>query len=283
MGTKRITLRRVRHRIGPRALVYLVLIVFTITQGYPMLWMFVASLKREFEVFTSPWGLPRIPQWANYANAWREGGIGGNFGNSTIISVSTVLLIFLIGGLTGYTLARMRFPGRDLIYTLFPVSMVIQGGLIGMFKLVYQLGIMDTYLACILPYVGGGLPLAVILFTAYFQSLPVELEEAARVDGASRLQAFLRVVLPLSGPVFSAVGIFNFISAWNDLFWPMIALKPAPLRTLTVGLYMMQNMQTRKLVVMFAGLSIAVMPVLILYMVFQERFVSGLTAGAVKV
>jgi raffinose/stachyose/melibiose transport system permease protein len=200
------------------------------------------------------------------------------------VTIGTVLLVLVIGSLASYVFARMRFPGSEFIFVAVLLTMMIQPAytLVALFRIIRDLGLLNTYWGLILPYTAGSLPLTIALFTPYFRSIPVELEEAARIDGAGWFKIFTRVVLPLSGPVISAVVIFTFLGAYNELLLSLIIIRSAEFRTLPLGLSTLMGRYDRNYAELFAGLTMAIVPAALVYLIFQRRFISGITAGAIK-
>jgi ABC-type glycerol-3-phosphate transport system permease component len=272
-------------QVSAKTIIYLILIGFAIVEGYPLLWLAFNAFKSDAEIFTNIWGLPQSPSLEAFASAWDKANIGTYYKNTLIVTIGTVLLVLLIGSLASYVFARMRFPGSELIFIAVLLTMMIQPAytLVALFRIIRDLGLLKIpYLGLILPYTAGSLPLTIALFTPYFRSIPVELEEAARIDGAGWFKIFTRVVLPLSGPVISAVVIFTFLGAYNELLLSLIVIRTEEFRTLPLGLSTLMGRYDRNYGELFAGLTMAIVPAALVYLVFQRRFISGITAGAVR-
>jgi raffinose/stachyose/melibiose transport system permease protein len=271
-------------RASAKSIIYLILIFFTIVEGYPLLWLAFNAFKTDSEIFTNIWGFPLSPTFDAFGSAWSKANIGIYYRNTLIVTIGTVLLVLVIGSLASYVFARMRFPGSEFIYVAVLLTMMIQPAytLVALFRIIRDLGLLNTYWGLILPYTAGSLPLTIALFTPYFRSIPIELEEAARIDGAGWFKIFTRVVLPLSGPVISAVVIFTFLGAYNELLLSLIVVRSAEFRTLPLGLSTLMGRYDRNYAELFAGLTMAIVPAAIVYLIFQRRFISGITAGAIK-
>jgi raffinose/stachyose/melibiose transport system permease protein len=271
-------------QVSAKTITYLILIVFAIVEGYPLLWLGFNAFKSDAEIFTNIWGLPQSPSLEAFGSAWDKANIGTYYKNTLLVTIGTVLLVLLIGSLASYVFARMRFPGSELIYVAVLLTMMIQPAytLVALFRIIRNLGLLNTYFGLILPYTASSLPLTIALFTPYFRSIPVELEEAARIDGAGWFKIFTRVVLPLSGPVISAVVIFTFLGAYNELLLSLIVIRTEEFRTLPLGLSTLMGRYDRNYAELFAGLTMAIVPAALVYLIFQRRFISGITAGAVR-
>jgi raffinose/stachyose/melibiose transport system permease protein len=252
---------------------------------YPFLWTLSASLKSQQEIFTS--GLDLIPDnflFENYTRAWVTANFSTYMVNTVIVTVSTVVLTIIVTSLSGYVLGRYNFIGKRLIMGILVGTIFIPAGLtiIPTVQLAGQLGLLNSLLGMILVLAGTGDVIHVLLFSAYFRSLPNELEEAALLDGANFLQVFTRVMLPLAGPVIATVSILKFLGAWNNFFIPLVFTFSRPdLRTLSVGMFAFVGQNETDWSGMAAAATISLIPVVIIFFVMQRRFVDGI-AGAVK-
>ena len=262
---------------------HLILIVATIIVVYPVLWMFLGSLKSGTELLTNVWGLPSTPMWENYPKAWEQGRLGVAFLNSVIVSVNVVLLAVVISSLAGFAFARMQFRGSMGLFLVFVFTMQVGAPMVPLYVLVVRMGLTDSHLGLILPQVAGALPLAIFIFRAFFQSLPQELLDAARVDGCTDLGVFTRVVMPVSGPAVATVAILQFLGSWNEFTLPLILVRQPDMRTLplTLSSFTWEFGRTDWSLV-FCALSVGALPMIILYVFMQRWFIQGLTEGAVK-
>lgn len=272
-------------RISNGAL-HLVLAVWAALVTLPLAWAVLSSLKTDAEIFDSPWTLPSTPHWENWARAWDEASIGRYLWNTVIVVGGALALVMLLGALTAYCLARYEFPGNRLVYyalvagMLFPVFLA----LVPLFFVVDQLGMLGTYHGLILVYAAYALPFTVFFLHAFFRSLPSATAEAAFLDGCSHTGVFFRVMLPMARPGMVSVGIFNFLGLWNQYLLPLV-LNPDPDRyVLAQGLAALAVSQGYRsdFSGLFAGLIIAILPVLLAYLLFQRQIRAGLTAGAVR-
>jgi raffinose/stachyose/melibiose transport system permease protein len=263
---------------------YTVLLLFALFSLLPLVWMWIAALRDSSEVFQSPFALPESLNFNNFAEAWVVGRFGDYFLNSVIITVPTVIGVVALSCLAGYGIARFQFPGRNLIfYTLLLGLMVpFQSIMIPLFYQLRDLKLLGTYWAFILPAIALGLPFGVFLMQSYFQDLPRELADAAKVDGCTEFQTFSRVMMPLAGPAVSSLTVFQFMFAWNAFLMPLLYLQSDRLRPIPLGMMFFQGKYTQDIGLIAAGVSIATIPVIVVYLMFQRQFIKGLTAGAIK-
>ncbi|GAA4435898.1 carbohydrate ABC transporter permease [Phytohabitans houttuyneae] len=267
-------------------LVHVVLLVWALLVTLPLLWAVVSSLKTDAEIFDSPWSLPATPRFDNWARAWAEASIGRYLLNTVVVVGGALVLTMLFGALVAYCLARYPFPGNRVIYytlvagMLFPVFLA----LVPLFFVVDQLGMLGTYHGLILVYAAYALPFTVFFLHAFFRTLPTAVAEAAFLDGCSHAAVFFRIMLPMARPGLVSVGIFNFLGLWNQYLLPLV-LNPDPDRyVLAQGLAFLAVSQGYRSdwSGLFAGLVIAILPVLVAYILFQRQIRDGLTAGAVR-
>jgi raffinose/stachyose/melibiose transport system permease protein len=262
---------------------HVLLTAFALVVVYPVAWMLFSSLKTSGELVSNIWGLPQTLAWQNYAQAWEAARLGRALFNSVFVSLATVALVVAFAAPAGYALAKFSFRFATFIFLVFVLTMQAPVPVIPLYVLLVRLHMTDSYLGYILPLVSGGLPLSIFVFRAFFQTIPRELEEAAIVDGCSRAGAFLRVVLPISTPAIATVAILQFLAAWNEYFLALILIRSADLRTvpLAVQVFFFQFGRAEWGQI-FAALSIASIPVIVVYALMQRWFIQGLTAGAVK-
>jgi raffinose/stachyose/melibiose transport system permease protein len=260
-----------------------VLLFFTLLILYPVLWMLFASFKTKTEIVDNVWGLPQSLQWQNYASAWERAQLGYALANSIITSLGAVILVVLLASLAGFAFAKLRVPGFNLIFLTIVFTMHAPVPIIPLYVLLVRLGMTDSRIGMILPMVAGGVPLAIFIFRAFFQSIPSELLDAARVDGCTDLGAFARVVLPISGPAIATVAILEFVGAWNEYFLALVLLRSEEMRTVPLAIqvffYAWGRTEWQQV---FAALVIASLPMIVLYVFLQRQFIQGLTAGSIK-
>ncbi len=247
---------------------------------YPLLWMLLAGFKTGAELFGDAWGLPGALRFENYVKAWDQGVVRYLL-NSAIVSAVSIVGVVLVGAWAAYGLSRLRlrFATPALFFILGGMMLAPAVALIPLFRLLQALGIYNTYLAMILPYVAFRLPITVFLIRAYLITLPHELEDAAIVDGASRLQIFWHVIVPLSRPILVSAALLQALFAWNEFPFALVFINDANLKTLPVGLLDMQERLTTDWPVLLAALTIASMPMVLLFLAGQRQFIRGLAEG----
>jgi len=215
----------------------------------------------------------------------RTARIGRAFANSLVIAVGAVAIVVVTAAMAAYPLARMRFPGRDVVFTLLVGSLMIPNAvvLVPQYVLVQQLGWLSTYQGLIVPEAAMTFAFGVFLLRQFFRSMPGDLEEAARIDGASAWQIFTRIVLPLSQPVLAALAIFAFRSAWNDFLWPLIAVNKPDMFPLPVALALLRSAYSSESYgPIMAGAALSALPLLIVFVVANRRIVEGVRVSGLK-
>lgn len=287
--TARIVERRhVRHP-GKRTLLYVAVIGTSLLMIGPLYWMFATSFKPSADIFASP------PKWipspwilGNYRDVFTLLPFDRFFLNSVIVSVSIVSLNIVFDTMAAYAFAKLRFPGRDVIFFLLLITLMIpfQVNLIPLYRMmVYFHGInshlgIDTYSGLIAPSMIQ--VFGIFLMRQFFQSIPDEVLESARCDGASEFRIIRSIVLPLALPGMATLAIFTFLSAWNDFLWPLLVTSSDQMRTLPVGVALLARKNTINWGDTMAGTVMASVPMIVIFLVLQRRFIEGLTAGAVK-
>ncbi len=277
------TRNRWRRTLGRKAAGYLALTVLALIALGPFLWTLSTSLKNIDEVFVFPpqW-LPRSLKWSNYSGLWRAFPMDQWMFNSAYIVVVTVLGKLILTSTAAYAFARLRWPGRDYIFYGFLTALMIpwEVTLIPGFVLMRQFGWIDSHLALIVPSMGD--VFGIFLLRQFFLSLPRELEEAARIDGAGYFTVFRRIILPLSKPALAVVAVLGFMGVWNSFLWPLIMLDSTNKFTLPVGLQLLNSQHGTDWTLLMAGDIIGLVPVLIVYLAAQKHFVQGITMTGLK-
>lgn len=270
---------RPRRRLTPgRLALHGLLIAGSVVMLLPFVWMLSTSLKIPAETFTYPpiW-IPSTIAWSNYTRTVTAMPFGHYYLNSLIVTAGVTMLQLLTASLAAFAFARLRFRGRELLFLLYLATLMIpfQVTMIPNFILVRWLGWYDSYRALILPPAFSAL--STFLLRQYFRGIPLEMDEAARIDGASSLRIWWSVILPLSGPVLAALAIFVSLNTWNDFLWPLIVTNSDRVRTLPVGLSAFQGQYKTDWNLLMAGSMIAMLPVLIVYVLGQRWFIRGIT------
>ncbi|MBV7338801.1 carbohydrate ABC transporter permease [Chloroflexi bacterium TSY] len=262
---------------------YAIFLVVFLLVIYPMIWMFYTSFKEQWQIFENPFALPGQLNMTNYVKAWTIGNFNLYFMNSVIITLPSVLGILLISSLAAYAFARFRFKGDRHLFLFFLIGIMVpsQAIVIPAFQIVSSLGLINSYLALIFTYFSW-CPVAIFILTTFFKGLPIEIEDAAKIDGAGHLGIFWWIALPLARPALATVAIFYFVWVWNDFMYPLLYLQLDTLSTIPLGLMLFNGRWRVDWGMQTAALSIASFMPILFYMIFQDKFVRGLTAGAVK-
>lgn len=279
-------------------LVNVALWLYALAVLFPLAWLSYTALKTTPEIFRSAWTPPQQPQWVNFSNAWNgmegEPGLGPYFLNSVFLTLVSVALILITGAMATYALTRFRFRGAEALLNTFTAGMVfpIFLAVVPLFLLLNQTrvpmlapkGFVNHYGGLVAVYVAYSLPFTVFVLSGFFRSLPRELDEAAAIDGATRWQTFLRVMLPLAKPGLVVAGVFNVLGIWNEYPLALVLLTDRDRYTLPLGLAQITQRQqySADWGALFAALFIVMLPTILVYLLFQRQIGAGLTAGAVK-
>lgn len=280
--------RRAHGHAVPTALRTAILVIAAALVVYPLLLIVSTALKDPLEVAENPFGLFTAFRFQNIADAWTLGEFNKYFLNTVLITFPTVIGVVVLSTLGGYAFAMLDFPGRTVLFYVFTLGLMVPFFSI-MVPLYYELrslGLLGHLPAVILPAIAGaaeaGLPIGIFLMRSFFQDLPRDLGNAARVDGASEWRVFRHVMLPLALPGAAVLAILAFLRAWNTFILPLIYLSGEDSRTLATGLYQFTAGRTQETELAAAGALIMSLPVVVFFMIFQRNFVRGLTSGAVK-
>ncbi len=262
---------------------HVVLLGWSVLVIVPFAWALVASTKTSREIFSEPWALPESPQWSNFSRAWDKG-IGEYLVNSIIVVTGGVLLTMLFGSMIAYVLARYPFRGNRALYYLFAAGMMFPVflAIVPLFFVVQGLGMLSTYHGLILVYVAYSLPFTVFFMHAFFRTLPTEIAEAAVVDGCSHTGVFFRVMLPMAKPGLLSIGIFNVLGQWNQFVLPSFLSPEKPVLAQGIATLLASQRYEGDWGALFAALAVAMVPVVIVYLVFYRQIQSGLTSGTLK-
>lgn len=266
-------------------LVHIVLISVAIIQVFPLFWLFETSLKDNNEIFGGNIaGLPQNWRFINYSVAFFQANVFKYLWNSVIVTVATILITVVLGATTAYAIQRMMWAAKNIVMKgiLLGMMVPIHAVLLPLFIVLSRLKMLNTYWALIIPYVAFGLPMAVYLFTSFLVSIPKEMEEAAAIDGCGIFKIFIAIILPLIRPAIATVSIFTFISSWNELMFAVTFISKQDYKTLTVGIMSMVGAYTTNWGQIGAGLMIATIPTVIIYLFLSEQVQNSLVVGAVK-
>jgi raffinose/stachyose/melibiose transport system permease protein len=261
-----------------------VLLLNAFIRIYPLFVMVISSFKTNAEIFTSPFALPHSFSLANAGKVWTDTNFVRYLANSIGVTAASIVLIVIFSTMAAYAIARYEFRGNALILMFFLSGMTVplKLAIIPLFIQLDTLHLIDTYAGLVLVYVAMGIPSAVFIMTGFLRALPRELEEAPRIDGASEWQVMMLVMLPLARPAMVIVAIQNAVPIWNDFFFPLILITSDSLKTLPQGLTVFMGEFTTNWGVLFTGLSLAALPITLVYIALSRHFIAGITQGAVK-
>lgn len=250
----------------------------------PIVFVFLGSFKSVPEFFSNPFGLPKTLQVANYTKAWVEADVSITLINSVIVTGFAVMVSTLLSCLASYSIARFKYAGRSAVRLLFVGGLVVPVQLImlPLFISFRDLDLLGSLWPLMITYSTFALPLGVLVLVGFFQALPREITEAATIDGASHLQIFARVVLPLSRPAIFTVVILNGVWIWNDFFVALVLATRPDAHTLPLGILDFFGVYLTEWGLIFASVVISAVPVIVLYLLMTRQFIAGLTAGSVK-
>jgi raffinose/stachyose/melibiose transport system permease protein len=282
-ATKRIPARR-RDALTPlQYLVLALLCVGFLMVAYPLFWVVMSSLKTTEEISLNVWAFPSVPQWTNYVNAWNRG-ISGYFVNSLIVTLSTITGVIVLSSLCAYGLSRYKAKWLNFVLVFVMGGMMLnpQVCLVPLYGLLTALGIRNTYLALIVPYVAFRLPLNTLLIRSFFLSVPKEIEESATLDGCNGIQTYSRIFLPMSRPILVTSAILTAYYAWNEFLFAIIFIDSNKYRTIPAGLMSFRDALQIDWGPLLAGMAISAVPIMIFFISVQKYFIRGMMAGSVK-
>lgn len=264
---------------------YLVLTVGALIMVLPFLYMVSTSFKSQTYVLTiPPQFIPHPATVSNYHDAWTSDGFARYFVNSIMVAVASTALSLLLSSMMAFAFARFSFPGRELLFKVLLLGLMIPAMMliIPQFILAKYLGLIDSQLGLVVFYVGSSLSLNTFLLRGFFQAIPAELEQAMQMDGAGAWTRYWRLILPLAKPALATATIFTFLGSWDEFVWALTIINTPSKRTLPLAIALFQGQNSTLWGLVFAAAVIAVVPVVVVFLLFQRYFVQGLTAGAVK-
>ena len=271
-------------RIAGKVGTYAILIAFLLIFLVPFVWIWSSAFKTSQEIGSNPFALPSALRWENLVEAWTVGRFSDYMLNSVIYCVAIVVGSVIFACLAGYGLSMLPLPGRDNLMVLFLLGLMIpfQSVMIPLYYLLLDLRILETYWAFIIPGIAFRLPFGIFLMRGFFRGLPPELGDAARTDGANEWGVFRQVFLPLAWPGMATLIVFQFIWTWNQFAMPLIYVQRDELRPISLGTLFFFGRYTADRGMIAAGVTIAMIPIIVLYLLLQRRFIEGITAGALK-
>ncbi|MER7395048.1 carbohydrate ABC transporter permease [Streptomyces sp. NPDC000151] len=263
------------------------LLLWVVMAAGPLVWVAVTSFRTSGDILSDPMGWPSSLHWENFRHAWNEANIGRYTLNSLVILAGSLTGTMLLGSMAAYVIARFTFPGNRVVFMLFAGGMMFPVilALVPLFAVMENFGLLDTRPGLMIAYIAYSLPFTTFFLTSFFRTLPTGVQEAAMVDGASHTRTFFQIMLPMAKPGLVSIGIFNFLGQWNQYLLPLLLnneeeksyVLPQGLASLAVSQGYRGDWGA-----LFAGLTVAMLPVLVVYVVFQRQVQAGLTAGALK-
>jgi fucose transport system permease protein len=264
---------------------WIILIFFIFVALYPLIWLLLASFKSSnLELQQNSFGFPEKWMFINYYNAMIKAKLPSLFLHSIIVATFAVLLNLIVASMTSFVISRENFKGKNIIFTIVVAGILIPiiSFMVPYFSIIQKLGLYDSLIALILVYCTINIPISVFLLTSFMESIPVELEEAATIDGANFIQRFTKVILPLAQTGLATAGTFCFIYSWNEFIMALLLTSSESSRTLQLGIRFFTSQFVTDYTAMYAAIVITIIPSIVVYFIFQNRIISGLTAGAVK-
>ena len=266
--------------------IHAVLLAYSVLALFPLALIVINSFKGRRGIFNEPLALPNAETFSGsgYASVLTNSDFPLYFGNSLIVTCVSLLLILLLGAMAAHALSEYRFPGDAFIgvYLILGIMVPIRLGTVALLEMIVDMGLANTLTALILVYTAQGLPIAIFIFTEFLRSVSREIKDSARIDGLSEYRIFFEVVVPLVRPVIATVAVFSMIPIWNDLWFPLILSPGEETRTVTLGVQQFIGQYTVDWGAVLAALSVAILPVLVMYVIFSKQLIRGITAGAVK-
>jgi len=263
---------------------WVIIISFVLYAVFPFLWLVLASLKTNAELLDDPFALPAVFQFKNYTDAMEAAGLGQLIINSLVISTSATFLNILFSSMCAFAIARHTFWGKNVLFLMITAGILVplNALIIPYFAIINFLNLYDTRLGLILVYCAVGLPVSTFILTEFFKSIPKEIEEASFLDGCNFVSRYFKIMLPLAIPGLATAGTFQFILCWNEFIYAMLLTSSTEIRTIQFGISYFTNQFFSDYVGMFAAVVISILPSITVFILFQERVITGLTAGSVK-
>ncbi len=265
-------------------LMYIFLIGSTIAVLYPIFMMLMSGFKTNAEIFGAPFSLPKSLNLDNYKTIWTTTDVPRYLLNSAIVTIISVALLLVTGTMAAYAISRYKFRGAIMVSMFFLAGLMLplRLAIIPLFVQMKSMGLVDNLLGLIFIYTAMSLPSTVFILSGFLRALPGELEDSARVDGASELRIMVEIMVPLITPALVIAGIYNAVPIWNDFFFPLIFIQTPENRTLAQGLTTFFGEYSVNFGVLYAGLTLAALPIVVVFIIQSRRFIAGMTAGAIK-
>ncbi len=274
---------RVRQILGS-IVRYMVLLVVAAAIVVPIAYAVLGGFRDAAQLAADPVGLPNPWVWTNYGESLMSPEFWTQLRNSVVVAAMSTFIVVLFGALAAFVIARREFPGREVAYTLFTLGLLfpVTVAILPLLILVRDLGLLDTPLGLALPQAAFGLPLTILILRPFFRNIPMDLEDAAAIDGCGSLGFFFRILVPLSRPVLVTVAVLAIVSSWNQFLLPLVMLSDSENWTLPLGLTNFSTQYTTDTARILAYTSLALVPALLFYLVAERQLIGGLTSGSVK-
>ena len=271
-----------KKKIG-HVIAVVLLVTFALLIILPLIWVVLTGFKTNKELFLEPWKLPEVWQFQNYIDAWNAG-IGVFLKNSVITTVGSTVFSTLLACLAAYPLSRIKFKTKKLwvFIILGGLMLAPQSAVISLFKMANVIGLYNTYAGMIIITGAFRIPFATFLIMTFYRDISVSLDESAFIDGAKTRQVFWKIIMPLSKPIIASCAIVSFRAVWNELMFANVLLESTSKKTVPVGLVNLQGTTTTNWTMLMAGMVIASVPLILIFIVLKKQFIRGLSAGGVK-
>jgi ABC-type glycerol-3-phosphate transport system permease component len=284
MSSTTLQIPLTRRKARPRLLLHFGLATWAIISVFPVVYMLLASVQSTQQIYAGVQLIPHHLNWSNYIQAWGEATFGRYLANSVLYTTSVTALVLLLGTAGAYAFARLRFPGKNVVYYLILAFLFIPipGQFIPLYVVLVKLHLANTRIGYILPMINASLPAAIFILRRFFEGMPREIEEAAMVDGASRFRIYRSIAIPMAKPAIAVVSVLTVLTVWNEFVLALIVFSDQRLMPLQVGLQTFQGTYFSEYGLMMAAISISTLPVVAVYIAFQRFIIKGIMAGAVK-
>lgn len=263
---------------------WFLIIFFAVYTLFPLIWLLITSLKTNAEYFANPFSLPAVPQWQNFVNAFTQANLGRMIWNSVTVAFVGTLLNVTVASMASYSLSRFAFRGREVVFAAISAGIMVplNALMVPYFTIFSKLRLIDNLISLRILYAAIGLPISIFIIRGFMDSFPVEIEEAAIIDGCGFYGRFFRIIIPLIKTGLVTAATFQFITCWNEFVYANLLTSSPHLKMIQIGIRYFTNQFTTDYVSMYAAIVIAIVPSILIYTIFQKHVVSGLTAGAVK-
>lgn len=270
---------------GTKIICRVVVLLFVMVTLYPIIFVGLTSLKATSEFYSNIWGVPRVFKWSNYYSAWVTSRIGMYFKASMIVVGISVIMTLICAALAGYALSRLkiRFVSEVAIAIIVITQLMpLESVIMPLYLMMSKMKLLNSYLTLILPYIGWAMPMTILIYKNYFDTIPQELMDAAKIDGCSELMCFFKIAIPIMKPATATNAIFIFVGLWGELLWATVSTATSQFGTLPVGIISFKQQFATDWGPMSAAICIVLVPLIFIFSFLQKYFVQGLSSGAVK-